>query len=196
MRTEPRWWTYPAAAALICAWGCGGFGRVNQGRVVAYEPEKGLLTVILDSNVREPGKPRYDVLPAETVRVPPNPDAMGPPPQAGGLIELDVPGRRAVVYDPASQKLLTIACEAMEVAEGVSAGDPRVAGRGFPQVDRVRRTVSVYWPRSRRLTTFTIPEEYLALPDHVWIMGDEVRYYFKEPGQALRLMNLTKTEIS
>jgi hypothetical protein len=196
MRAQ-TWWLAPwAAGALVCTLGCGGFGRVHQGRVVAYQPEEGLLTVILDSNVKQPGKPRYDVLPPETVRVPRDPNAMGPPPQAGGLLELDLPNRRVVVFDAVSQSLQTIRCEVFEVAEGVGPNDPRVAGLPFPQVDRVRRSVTLYWARQRRLVTFTIPEEYLALPDSAWIWGDEVRYYFKDPGQALRLMNLSKTEIS
>ncbi|MFB3826910.1 MAG: DUF4881 domain-containing protein [Bryobacteraceae bacterium] len=29
-----------------------------------------------------------------------------------------------------------------------------------------------------------------------WKFGDEVRYYYKDPGQALRLMNVTKTDLT
>ena len=191
-----RWWmTLVAGLALVWLWGCGGFGQVNQGRVVAYEPEKGLLTLILDSNYREPGNPRYDVLPPVTVRVPEDPGAMGTAPDAGGLMELEVRNRRVVIFDAASQSLKTISCELLESREGGSGNDPRVAGVRFPVVDRAKRTVTVYLPSERRLVTFSVPEEYLALPESTWVAGDEVRYYFKDPGQALRLMNITKTEI-
>ena len=45
------------------------------------------------------------------------------------------------------------------------------------------------------LVTFSVPEEYLALPANTWEAGDEVRIYYKEPGKAARFMNITKTDI-
>ncbi len=185
----------PAALWMALLVGCGGFGKVNQGRAVAYDSQKGLLTLILDSNYREPGKPRYDVLPPVTVRIPENPRAMGPAPQAGGLIELDLRSRRVVVFDAAGQSLRTIRCEVLSLAEGVSRDDRRVAGARFPRVDRAGKTVTIFLPNERRLITFTVPDEHLALPNSTWTAGDEVRYYYKDPAQALRLMNVTKTEI-
>ena len=73
----------PLALVLI---GCGRFGQVNQGRVVQYDREKGLATFIQDSNYREPGKPRFDVLPPVTVSIPADPAEMGPAPEAGKLL--------------------------------------------------------------------------------------------------------------
>jgi hypothetical protein len=45
------------------------------------------------------------------------------------------------------------------------------------------------------LTTFSVPDEYFALPVGAWDAGDEVRIYYKEAGKARRLMNITKTDI-
>ena len=196
MRARTQWLALLVASVLAGAWGCGGFGKVNQGRVVTFDPEQGLLTLILDSNYREPGKPRYDVLPPVRVRVPEDPSAMGPAPQAGGLIELDVRGRRLVIFDAASQSLKTLRCQLLEVAEGVGSSDRRLAGVRFPVVDRAKGSVTVYSAKKRQLVTFSVPAEYLVLPRSTWMVGDEVRYYFKDPGQALRLMNVTKTEVS
>ena len=39
-----------AFAALTALLNCGGFGNVNQGRVIRYQKEQGLVTVISDSN--------------------------------------------------------------------------------------------------------------------------------------------------
>ena len=48
--------------------------------------------------------------------------------------------------------------------------------------------MTIYSRRKKILLTFAVPDEYLALPDDTWKSGDEVRYYYKQPGQALRLM--------
>ena len=196
MQARWSWLEALTLTALAGALGCGGFGKVNQGRVVAWDAEKGLVTLILDSNNREPGKPRYDVLPPVTVRLPEDPAAMGPVPQAGGLIELDIRNRKAVIFEAASQSLKAIPLETLELVENVGRDDPRVARVRFPVVDRAKKVITLYWAKKRQLITFAVPEECLGLPASTWIMGDEVRYYFKDPGQALRMMNVTKTEVS
>lgn len=195
MHARRIWRKALAVLALAGAWGCGGLGKVNQGRVIAYDPQNGLVALILDSSSREPGKPRYDVLPPATVRLPQDPAAMGPVPQAGGLIELDPSNRKAVIFDAASQSLRTVPLEMLELVENVDRDDSRVARLRYPQEDRAKKTITLYSAKTRQLITFAVPEEYLGLPESTWIMGDEVRYYFKDPGQALRMMNVTKTEV-
>jgi hypothetical protein len=34
------------------------------------------------------------------------------------------------------------------------------------------------------------------MPADTWRAGDVVRYYYKDPAQALRLMNVTRTDLS
>ena len=79
-----------AAAWLVLlgslAAGCGQFGQVNEGRVVAYDRERGQVTVILDSNPKGPGAPRYDQLPPVVVRVPVDRKEMGLEPQVGDIV--------------------------------------------------------------------------------------------------------------
>lgn len=181
----------PLAATL----GCGTFGKVEQGRVIHYDRAKGVVTLILDSNRSEPRKPRYEVLPPVTVRIPAAPGAMGPAPQAGKLLDLDRGSRKLVVFDSARQSLTTIQYTLLEERAGVAPNDRRLAGMHAPVVDRARQAVSLYLPKERVLLTFSVPPECLALPAETWILGDEIRYYFKDPTQALRMMNVTKTEI-
>jgi len=175
---------------------CGGFGKVNQGRVVAYDAEKGLLTLILDSNYADPANPRYDTLPPATVRVPEDPLEMGPAPEAGMLVRVDAASSQVLIFDPVSQSLKTVNYTLIEQKDNVYRDAPDVAGKTFPVVDRQNKTVSIYSPRQRSLIVFTVPEEYFALPDETWKAGDEVRYYYKDPAQSLRLMNVTKTDIT
>lgn len=176
--------------------GCGPFGKVNQGRVIGFDREKGLVTFIQDSNYREPGKPRYDILPPVTIRIPDDSKAMGPAPQAGKLMLLDARNRKLVFFDTAAQAFKTISYTLIEQRDNVFKDDPRIAGLKFPVVDRVKKAISVYWPGQRQLVTFSVSDEYFALPVDTWIAGDEIRYYYKDPGQALRLMNITRTDLT
>ncbi len=127
---------------------CGRFGTVNQGRVVAFDRAQGLVTLISDSNYRDPAHPRFDRLPPVTIHVPADRNEMGPEPQPGLLLSLDCAHRGAVLFDPATQSLRTLPCDS---------------------------------------------PEYRNLPSEARRFGDEIRYYYKDPAVALRLMNVTKT---
>ena len=70
--------------------GCGEFGEVEQGIVVASDGTR--LTMVLDSN---PGDAKYDRVPPIVVAIPEDESQMGPAPQAGGLIALDTATGRA-----------------------------------------------------------------------------------------------------
>jgi hypothetical protein len=45
------------------------------------------------------------------------------------------------------------------------------------------------------LITFPVSDELLAMPVETWRSGDVVRYYYKDPAHALRLMNVTQTDL-
>ena len=66
----------------------------------------------------------------------------------------------------------------------------------FPVIDRPNKAITVYVPEEKKLVKFTVQDEYLALPDDIWKLGDEIRYYYKQPGQALRMMNVTTTDVT
>lgn len=182
----------PLALALIA---CGGFGQVNQGRVIQYDREKGLVTFIQDSNYREPGQPRFDVLPPVTVKVPADPNEMGPAPEAGKLLSLDSERRQLVTYDAGAQRLRSVSYTPLEERRNVYRDDPRLPGR-LPRIDRPNRTITLYEPRQRLLLTFSVSAENFSLPEDTWKAGDDIRYYYKQPGQALRMMNITRTDLS
>jgi len=184
------WWL-PAVAVMLAVAGCGDFGAVEQGIVVGSEG--GELTLVLDSN--PDGTPRYDRTPAVHVRIPADPDQMGPAPQSGGLIRLDTKNRRVILYSATEDRLLMVKFELLKDARNVYPDDARVARSGAPKVDRATGAVTLYAPRSRELVTIKAPEAVLALPLDAWRAGDVVRYYFKDPGQALRMMNVSQSKI-
>jgi hypothetical protein len=167
------------AAALALA-GCGPLGKVEQGRVVAYDPQTRQVTLI-----RDPG-----VLPPVTVQAPTNPNEMGPAPAAGGLMQLDTRNRRIVIYDRATQGLRTIQYTPLEERRNV------VRSPGPPVVDRARKTITLYAAKERTLITFAASSDLLAMTAGTWRAGDVVRYYYKDPARALRMMNVTATDLS
>lgn len=187
--------TLAAVAALGFAGGCAKFGKVDQGRAIAYDKQKGVVTLILDSAPKS-DQPKYDVLPPVAVTLPRDLNEMGPAPEAGRLLSFDTKKRTVVFFDQASETVKTVTYVPVEEQNDVSRDDPRVAKVKFPVVDRQKKTVTIYSRRKQILLTFAVPDEYLALPDDTWKSGDEIRYYYKQPGQALRLMNVSKTDLS
>ncbi|MBI4876016.1 MAG: DUF4881 domain-containing protein [Acidobacteria bacterium] len=191
-----RLWACGGILMLAASCGCGGLGRVNQGQVVGFDREKGLATLILDSNPADPLHPRYDTLPPAVVRIPHDPREMGPLPDAGTLLAVDLEKSELVMFDPATQGLRSIPFTLVDRQDKIALDDARVARAKLPRVDREQRTVTIYLSKRRQLLTISVAPEVLNLPADRWRVGDEVRYYFKSPDRALRLMNVTKTDVN
>ncbi len=173
---------------LLAASGCNVSGKVEQGRVIAYDRQAELVTLIPESLA--PGAPGPGVLPPVTVKIPADPDEMGPAPAPGKLMRLDTKARSLVVFDSATQSFRTIQYTPIAERRKVTKA-PR-----SPAVDRVRKTITVFSPEQHAVITFAASDDLLALPDDTWKSGDVVRYYYKDPGQALRFMNVTSTDLS
>lgn len=183
-----------AALSLTLALGCGEMGKVDQGRVIAYDPQKGVVTLIQDKKA-DPGKPDYDTLPPHTYTVPKDPTEMGPEPKAGLRLKLDLDKKLITIFDPETQGFKDIPFEILDKKVGVSKDDPLVKDKKLPLVDKDKKAITLYSGRQKLYTVIRVPDEYLDRPAYTWDAGDEVRIYYKEPGKALRLMNITKTDI-
>lgn len=188
------WLTLLPILFAALALGCAVQGKVDQGRVIAADKAKKTITIITDIK-HELGKPVYDQLPPVVFALPTDPAEMGPEPKAGKLMEVNHKAREIVIFDDATQNFKRIKYHPIDEKEGVGLRSPLVAGKKFPVVDRVKKTVTVYDKRKRLLTTFTLPEEYFTRPDNTFGFGDEVRIYAKVPGKAQRLMNISETDI-
>ena len=160
--------------------GCGHLGKVDQGRVIAYDRQKHQVTLI-----REPG-----ILPPVTLETPADPKEMGPAPKAGGLLLVDSKNHRLVIYDRASHSLRTVVYAPLAERRNVAKSP------GPPVVDRIGKTITIYAPKDRILITFAASDDLLQLPAESWRAGDVVRYYYKDPARALRFMNVTQTDLS
>lgn len=174
--------------------GCDAPGKVEQGRVVAFDAEKRIVTLIRDTRA-DADHPDYSQLPPQQFRLPDDPKDTGPLPRAGLRLRLDSIGQRIVYFDPASQSFREIAYTPVAHIEGVAPNDVRLKGRQFPEFDAERQQLTLYSARQKLLETLRLPESARELPATTWAAGDEVRIYYKEAGQALRFMNITQTDI-
>ena len=200
-RKGNRWMSalavYPLIAVLA---GCQQMGRVDQGRVIEFNKEKGTVTMIRDASPN-PDKPDYSHLPPVTYQVPTNPEEMGADPTPGKRMKLDTHNREIVIYVPALNNFAKIHFTLVDQKENVGPNDPPVFDgvtrkpKTFPVVDPYRKTITIYSKRQKTVTTFSVPDEYFAMPADAWNSGDEIRIYYKEEGKARRLMNVSKTDI-
>ena len=176
------------------------YGKVDQGRVVKFDKEKGTVTIIRDLK-NDSQNPDYSYLPALVYTMPADPAETGAEPKAGLRLKLDTKNNQITIYDPEGGKFETITYTLIDQKENVGKEDPLVfdasqkKAKKFPVVDKEKKTIAVFSSRQKTLTTFSLPEKYFSLPESTWDAGDEVRMYYKEDGKALRFMNVSKTDI-
>ncbi|MCK9376250.1 MAG: DUF4881 domain-containing protein [Syntrophobacterales bacterium] len=187
------WLTLFASLPLILVLGCGEQGKVDQGRVIAFDKTKETVTFIVDTK-HDTANPDYSGAPV-TFALPKEPMERGEDPKAGMRMKLDTKAREIVIYDPATKSMKKIAYTLIDQKENVGKTSPLVVEKKFPIVDKEKKAITIYSGRQKLLVTFSVPEEYLALPADTWEAGDEVRVYYKEPGKAARFMNITRTDI-
>jgi hypothetical protein len=174
--------------------GCGDLGQVDQGRVVAYDKDKKLVTIIQDKKA-EPGRPDYNTLPPHVYAMPVDPSEIGAEPKPGKRMNLDTKTNTITIFDAAAKDFKKIPITVLDEKKDVSRDNPLVKDQKFPLVDKDKKKITVYSGRQKILLTFTVPEENFSLPDDSWDAGDEVRIYYHKPGVAQRFMNITKTDI-
>jgi hypothetical protein len=185
---------------IMVTLGCGELGKVDQGRVIQFDKTKGTVTLIRDKNA-DPQNPEYSYLPPITYTLPADPQEMGPDPKVGLRMKLDIQNKQIVIFDTRTQNFKTLQYTLVDQKENITKDDPLVFDKDkdkpkpFPVIDREKKTITLYSKKQQTLITFSLPDEYSALPEYTWDSGDEVRIYYKEEGKARRFMNVTKTDI-
>lgn len=187
MTTRKSWMAALAAGALAAS-GCHVTGQVEQGRAIAYDRATQTVTLIPESLAA--GKASPGVLPPVTVKLPADPEERGLEPAAGKLMRVDAKAHCLVVFDSKAQSFRTIPYTPVAELRDVKKA-PRT-----PAIDRAKKTITVYSAERHALITFAASDDLLALPADTWRAGDVVRYYYREPQQALRFMNVTATDLS
>jgi hypothetical protein len=193
MGKKLNWLILLTILPMALALGCGEQGKVEQGRVIGFDKAKDAVTFIVDTK-HDAANPDYNGAPL-TFAMPKDPAERGADPKAGLRMKLDTKTREIVIYDMLTKGMAKISYTLIDQKENVGKNSPLVEGKKFPLVDKEKKAITVYSGRQKLLVTFSVPEEYMALPANTWEAGDEVRIYYKVPGKAARFMNITKTDI-
>ena len=174
---------------------CNFEGGVEQGRCVAFNPEAKTLTIVVDVT-HDQFNPHYSGG-VHTFKLPTIPSEMGPPPEVGGRLMIDLEKNTVLVFDPETKTVREIPVQFMDVEKNIRPKHPKVAGKTFPVVDKEQQTVTVYSNRLSSLITFKVPAGDIDLPPYVWAAGNEMRIAYRnaDKNQAIRIMNVTKTNI-
>ncbi len=200
MTCKSMWRTLLIALPMLLLIGCSEYGKVDQGRVIKYDPQTKTMVFIRDVK-NDTMNPDYTHLPPVTYILPADPAEMGPEPKAGGRMKIDNKKNQITIFDPTSQNFKTIDFTMVDFKENIDKEHPLVydkeAGKAkkFPAVDKEKKTITIYSGRQKTLSVISLPEEYFSLPESTWDAGDEARVYYKEEGKALRFMNISKTNI-
>jgi len=171
---------------MLVSMACGVDGKVEQGRVIAYDKQAKCATLIREADRGS----SLGVLPPITVKIPADPDEMGPAPAAGKLLLLDTKARHLLMFDAAAGQFRTISYMPIQERHNVAKSP------GPSKIDRAAKTITIYSVAAHTVLTFGASDELLAMPADTWRFGDVVRYYYKTPDQALRMMNVSKVDLS
>ncbi|MBU4526370.1 MAG: DUF4881 domain-containing protein [Desulfomicrobium sp.] len=180
--------------------GCDEYGKVDQGRVIAFDMDKQTVTVIEDKNM-DSQNPDYAILPPHTYTMPTDPAERGADPKVGLRMKIDVDAKIIKIFNPSTQVIEDLPITIVDAQKDIAKDHPLVFDKGenkakkFPVVDKDKKAITIYSGRQKLLVTFSVPEEYFNFPEYTWDAGDEVRIYWKEKGKAIRFMNISKTDI-
>lgn len=180
--------------------GCDEYGKVDQGRVIAFDKDKQTVTVIEDKNM-DSQNPDYAILPPHTYTMPTDPAERGADPKVGMRLKLDVDAKVIKIFNTQTQTIEDLPITIVDLQKNIAKDHPLVfdkdknAAKKFPVVDKDNKTIAIYSGRQKMLATFSVPDAYFDFPENTWDAGDEVRIYWKEKGKAIRFMNITKTDI-
>lgn len=180
--------------------GCDEYGKVDQGRVIAFDKDKQTVTVIEDKNM-DSQNPDYAILPPHTYTMPTDPAERGADPKIGLRMKIDADAKIIKIFNPNSQVIEDLPITIVDAQKDIAKDHPLVFDKGanaakkFPVVDKDKKAITIYSGRQKLLVTFSVPDDYFSFPEYTWDAGDEVRIYWKEKGKAIRFMNISKTDI-
>lgn len=179
---------------------CGlKFGDVIQGRAVAFDEKAQTVSLILDSNPEE-GQSDYDILPPRVFKVPTEKSEMGPQPIPGLRMNLNTDKNTITLYNPQENKFETLSFTLVSKTPNVAPKE--VQGRELPEINVEKNQITLYSRSQKLLVEIQVtPEQLAKYPEpYQWESGDIIRIYYeptkdKDQSQALRLMNVTRTNI-
>lgn len=116
---------------------CGDFGKVEQGRVVAFDAAQQTVTMIVDLSPQR-GKPDYSGVPARSFKLPEDPSERGALPKVGPLLQLQLEPPTLLVWSAEQQQVLRFPAEQVAAEQEVDSRSPSstTATRASPSLFR------------------------------------------------------------
>ena len=199
---------------------CGDYGDVRQGRVVKYDTSQSPpVAWFVSDRWTYSGNPEQDLKSIYAFHIPENQREMGRIPEVGEMAYLNVDERYIVLFDDSTMEFTRIGIEVLAHDENVHVReqhhrvwDPTLGRRGgaktFPIIDEQASTIEIFFQRMNTWTKIKVNEDILNMYNDpkYWRSGDEIRVYYRQgpqgsgtlqrAGRALRLMNVTHTDIN
>jgi len=176
--------------AFIC--GCE-YGKVDQGRVIKIDMDKGIVTLIRDVK-NDQQNPEYAYLPALSYSLPKNPAEMGAEPKAGMRMKLVCHEERDHDLRHGHSEIQDHTVHADRAEKNVAKDDPLVydasqqKAKKFPAIDKEKKTISIT-PEGRKFDHFLrCPTSTSAFRLHVG-RRRRSRIYLQGRRKSLRFMN-------
>lgn len=181
------------ALVLACSLGlfaCSGEDyakTIKQGRAVAFG--NGTVTFVNDTNVDPKKAPMFDgkVL---TFKLPADKKEIGPEPKVGCLIDFNLDKNQVSVFR--NNMMETVPVTLVGKPEMYESHADQLKDKKFPIIDSAKEEVTLYM--KKHLFTFKIPNG-MPADKSFWTLGDLVRVFSTQEGQARRFMNVTQTNI-
>ena len=134
-----------AAALMLGVAGCdtSKYGQVEQGKVIAFDEDAQLVTVVHDTNI-DPSNPKYDKMPPVVFKLPANRKEIGPLPKFGQRLQLNLEEKKLEIYDAQKQTLVYIDIPDADVQKDIGKEHALVKDQSFPKIDSEKGTITVY----------------------------------------------------
>src|SRR4030042_5232038 len=119
------WWALVGSlsmALVLGGLGCGELGKVDQGRVIAFDKDKETVTFIVDVK-HDAANPDYSGAPV-TFALPKDPAERGEDPKFGKRMKLDAKTREIIIFDTDTKGFKKIAYTLIDQKEDVAKDDP------------------------------------------------------------------------
>ena len=191
-------------AGLMLA-GCGEYGKVEQGRAVAFDKDKSIVTIVVDTNLDSKKPASYRGLPTHDYALPTVAEERGADPATGLRLNFDVAKKTITMYNPKAKSIEDLNFEVLKDVEKVDVRRRHELvwdknsnkAKKFPEFDAANNVIKLYSGRQQRYTEIKLSaDDYAKYKGDEWNAGDECRFYYKEKGKSLRFYNITKTDIS
>ncbi|MFQ3573225.1 MAG: DUF4881 domain-containing protein [Thermodesulfovibrionales bacterium] len=173
---------------------------VIQGRVLEYDPQTMIVTIIKDKNA-DAIRPDYNTLPPEQFILPKDVIQKGFEPTDGYRMKLDADKNNITLYNPETKAFEHIDIVVIDKKTNIQRDDNLVYDikkqefRMFPIINKDQNTVTLYSVRQKIYITFKVDKKHIDLPAKAWRAGDDIKISYKDDKKVTKFTNITKSDL-